>query len=310
MTKNSNKFNLIVVLGPTATGKTSFAAHLANAINSEIISADSRQVYRHMNLGTGKDYSDYIVNGKIIPCHLIDIREPGTKYNIFEYQNDFFQVYKNLINKGITPILCGGTGLYIESIVKQYKLIAVPVNEKLRAKLSDKTLEELEQILSNYKILHNRTDTDTLKRALRAIEIEEYYKSHPDLSQNFPEIKPVYIGISTDRETRRQNITERLHKRIANGMIEEVKFLLQKNISPDDLIYYGLEYKYITLHLVGKLSYEEMVKKLNAAIHQFAKRQMTWFRKMEREDCNIHWIDTREKMEIKLATALSILGRA
>lgn len=296
------------MLGPTACGKTRFAAELAAILNTEIISADSRQVYRRMDLGTGKDYGDYIVKDHQIPYHLIDIHEPGYKYNVYEYQQDFFNAFRKIREKSMIPILCGGTGMYIEAVTKGYKLISVPVNEPLRKKLENKTLEELEILLNGYKKLHNKTDTDTKKRAIRAIEIEEYYVSHPEHNQNLPSINPLYIGISCERGIRRRNITERLHQRLENGMIEEVKQLLEEGISPDDLIYYGLEYKYITHYLTGILNYNEMVQKLNVSIHQFAKRQMTWFRKMEREGIKIFWLNGKDPMPDKLNAALQYLN--
>jgi tRNA dimethylallyltransferase len=288
---NPNNYNLLIILGPTASGKTRFAASLARHIDGEIISADSRQVYKQMNLGTGKDYDDYTVDGAQIPYHLIDLFEPGYKYNVYEYQKDFLKVFKLILQQGKFPVLCGGTGMYIEAVTKGYKLIAVPVNPGLREKLKDKSLPELEEILSRYKRLHNKTDSDTVKRAIRAIEIEEYYKSNPVNSPEMPVIKPLFIGIDIDRETRRVRITERLQKRLKSGMIEEVENLLKSGIGEDDLIYYGLEYKYITLYLSGKIDYKQMYEQLNIAIHQFAKRQMTWFRKMEREGTLIHWLD-------------------
>ena len=300
-------YNLIVVLGPTATGKTSFAAHLANRINGEIISADSRQVYRRMTIGTGKDYNDYKLGDWQVPVHLIDIHEPGYKYNVFEYQTDFFKVFDNLLQQGKMPVLCGGTGLYIEAVTKHYRLISVPVNNTLREKLKGKSLTELGNILASYKTLHNVSDTDTIKRAVRAIEIEEYYQTHPENHAELPEVKPVYLGLAFDREERRNRISTRLLQRLNEGMIEEVKSLLDEGISPNDLIYYGLEYKFITLFLTEQMSYEIMVQKLTIAIHQFAKRQMTWFRKMERNGIRIHWIDGKLSIEEKLCEAQNIL---
>ncbi|MDR0836384.1 MAG: tRNA (adenosine(37)-N6)-dimethylallyltransferase MiaA [Tannerella sp.] len=298
-------YELITILGPTACGKTQFAAALADVLETEIISADSRQVYCRMDAGTGKDLEDYTVNGKKIPYHLIDICEPGTKYNVFEYQHDFFKVYNNLKNKGITPILCGGTGMYIEAVLKGYKLLDVPPNQELRESLKDKTLPELEKILSSCKTLHNKTDVDSVQRAIRAIEIEEYYKTQAPEQTGFKPVNSLIIGLEIDRELRRTRISDRLRKRLEHGMIDEVRALLDSGIKPDDLIYYGLEYKYITLYIIGKLSYSEMVTQLEIAIHQFAKRQMTWFRGMERKGFTIHWIDaTLPTMEkIKLVTA-------
>ena len=280
-------FELIIVLGPTATGKTRFAAELAAEINAEIISADSRQIYKRMNLGTGKDYQDYIIRGTKIPVYLTDIHEPGSKYNVFEYQQDFLTAYRKIKGNNKNCILCGGTGLYIEAVVQGYKLIAVPVNKVLRKELAHKSLAELEKILAGYRKLHNKTDTDTVKRAIRAIEIEEYYQSNPHVETDYPRLKPVYIGLECDREIRRQRITFRLKKRLEEGMIEEVRSLLNEGIPAQDLIYYGLEYKYITLFLTGELDYDTMFTKLNTAIHQYAKRQMTWFRR----DNRINWHD-------------------
>ncbi|HPW70881.1 tRNA (adenosine(37)-N6)-dimethylallyltransferase MiaA [Bacteroides graminisolvens] len=295
-------YDLIAILGPTASGKTSFAATLAYELDTEIISADSRQIYREMDLGTGKDLADYTVNGKQIPYHLIDIAEPGYKYNVFEYQRDFLNAYQSIKQKGRLPVLCGGTGLYLESVLKGYQLIPVPENPELRTRLAGKTLEELTDILSTYKTLHNSTDVDTAKRAIRAIEIEEYYATHDLSAREFPSINSLIIGVDIDRELRREKITKRLRQRLDEGMVEEVRQLLNKGIQPEDLIYYGLEYKYLTLYVTGEISFEEMFKQLEIAIHQFAKRQMTWFRGMERKGFKIHWIQasmpTDEKIEL------------
>ena len=295
------KFDLITILGPTASGKTPLAAALADKLDTEIISADSRQVYRRMDLGTGKDLADYTVNGKRIPFHLIDIVEPGTKYNVFEYQRDFLNAYKDITARGKLPILCGGTGMYLESILKGYRLLPVPENPELRKNLEGKSLEELTQILSTYKTLHNSTDVDTAKRAIRAIEIEEYYKHQPIDEREFPTLNSLIIGVDIDRDLRREKITRRLIQRLEEGMIEEVKGLLAEGIAPEDLIYYGLEYKYLTLHAIGQLTFDEMFVQLETAIHQFAKRQMTWFRGMERRGFTIEWLDatlpTEEKVE-------------
>lgn len=260
-----------------------------------------------MDLGTGKDYDDYLVNGKQIPYHLIDIHEPGYKYNVYEYQQDFIKVYESILERGKSPILCGGTGMYIEAVTKGYKLIAVPVNPELRASLENKSLQELESILSGFKRLHNQSDTDTVKRAIRAIEIETYYADHPEINLDYPEIKPVYLGLRCDREIRRERISRRLKARLQEGMVEEVQTLLDKGISPEDLIYYGLEYKFLTQYLTGELSFEEMSERLKTAIHQFAKRQMTWFRKMERQGMLIHWIDSELVMDERLRQAMSYL---
>jgi tRNA dimethylallyltransferase len=290
-------YNLIVILGPTASGKTKFAAGLADKIDGEIISADSRQVYKDMNLGTGKDYDDYIINGKQVPCHLIDLYAPGYKCNVYEYQKEFIKAFESITQRNKFPVLCGGTGLYIEAVTKRFKLIAVPVNTLLREQLLNKSLPELEQHLSTYKKLHNKSDTDTVKRAIRAIEIEEFYRNNPADEIELPEIKSLFIGVDIDRDTRRSRISERLEKRLKNGMIDEVENLIKSGINPDDLIYYGLEYKYLTLYLTGKLEYKPMCEQLNTAIHQFAKRQMTWFRKMEREGTKINWLSSNLTIE-------------
>ncbi len=299
---------LITILGPTASGKTPFAAALAARLDTEIISADSRQIYRGMTIGTGKDLDDYVVNGKKIPYHLIDICEPGYKYNVFEYQHDFFKAFNEIRERGKLPILCGGTGLYIESVLKAYRLLDVPQNQELRERLKDKTLPELETILRSYKKLHNTTDLDTAQRAVRAIEIEEYYLSHDPRKNDYEPVNSLIIGISIDRELRRQKITSRLKKRLEEGMVEEVQSLLDSGISPDDLIYYGLEYKFLTQYITGQLSYKEMFEQLEIAIHQFAKRQMTWFRGMKRRGFQIHWIDASLPMEEKIELVCQLIG--
>ncbi|GHV55698.1 tRNA dimethylallyltransferase 2 [Bacteroidia bacterium] len=281
---------LITILGPTASGKTAFAATLANELDTEIISADSRQVYRGMTIGTGKDLIDYVVNGKSIPYHLIDICDPGEKYNVFRYQHDFHTVFEAIRSKGKTPVLCGGTGLYIEAVLKGYQLLDVPENPELRLRLKDKSLPELEAMLKFYKKLHNKTDVDTPQRAVRAIEIEEYYLTQKPEQRDYAPINSLIIGIDIDREIRRNKISARLKKRLDEGMIDEIRGLLQAGLSPEDLIYYGLEYKYVTLYVTGQLSYTEMFVQLEIAIHQFAKRQMTWFRGMEKRGLTIRWI--------------------
>lgn len=276
------KYDLIAVVGPTASGKTSLAVALAKELGTEIISADSRQVYRRMDLGTGKDLSDYHVEGdRYIPYHLIDIVEPGTKYNVFEYQQDFMKVYEDMKSRELLPVLCGGTGMYVEAILKGFNLIPVPENKALREQLSDKTLQELAEILSSYKNLHNVTDLDTTKRAIRAIEIEEYKRTHQVEERPFPKLNALVVGIDVDRDTRRERITRRLKQRLEDGMLDEIRGLLAEGIPADDLIYYGLEYKFLTQYIIGELSYDDMFRKLEIAIHQFAKRQMTWFRGME-----------------------------
>ena len=294
-------YELITILGPTASGKTGFAAALAFELEAEIISADSRQVYRGMTLGTGKDLKEYAVNGKSIAYHLIDICNPGEKYNIFEFQRDFHKVFTSLKAKKKLPILCGGSGLYIESVLKGYKLLDVPENRELRESLNGKTLNELEKILRSYKKLHNKTEVDSVQRAIRAIEIEEFYlKQKPD-QREYESIDSLIIGVDIDRDLRREKISRRLKSRLEEGMSEEVKGLLESGISSEDLIYYGLEYKYLTLYIIGKLTYKEMFDQLEIAIHQFAKRQMTWFRGMERRGLTIHWLKTEMPLEEKIA---------
>lgn len=286
-----NQYDLITIIGPTASGKTSFACKLAYDMHTEIISGDSRQVYRGMDIGTGKDLADYFVNNTPIPYHLIDIHDAGYKYNIYEYQHDFYKAYTSIKQEGKTPVLCGGSGLYIESVLRGYNLINVPENKELRKNFENKSLDELTQILSTYKNLHNTTDIDTAQRAIRAIEIEEYKSNYNPDCNEFPPLNSLIIGVDIDREIRRKRISKRLKIRLEEGMIDEVKNLLDNGITPDDLIYYGLEYKYLTLYVQGKLSYDEMFSQLEIAIHQFAKRQMTWFRGMEKRGLSINWID-------------------
>ncbi len=300
---------MITILGPTASGKTPVAAHLAAEIGGEIISADSRQVYRRMDIGTGKDLADY---GKV-PYHLIDICEPGTKYNLFEYQQDFFDAYQDIQRRGAVPILCGGTGLYIEAVLKGYKLSPVPQNPVLRSSLEGKSLDELTKMLVELKArngshMHNKTDVDSCQRAIRAIEIETYNLEHPMPRRELPPVESLIVGIDIDRELRRQKITRRLKARLDEGMIDEVKRLLDEGIPAEDLIYYGLEYKFVTEYLTGKSSYDEMFQRLEIAIHQFAKRQMTWFRGMERRGFKINWIDATLPMENKVVTIIQLIN--
>lgn len=282
--------DFLTILGPTASGKTGIAVELADRLDAEIISADSRQVYRRMDIGTGKDLEEYVRGNKQIPCHLVDIVEPGTKYNIFEYQRDFLAAYNDIKSRGKRVIVCGGSGLYLESILRSYRLSPVPQNPELRTRLKGKSLAELTEILSHYKTLHNTTDVDSAQRAIRAIEIAEYYVRQPLEDRPFPEMESFNIGIDVSREVRRERITARLRKRLDSGMIEEIEGLLREGIPADDLIYYGLEYKYVTLYVIGKLTKEELFSQLEIAIHQFAKRQMTWFRGMERRGIKIHWM--------------------
>ena len=301
-------YDLITILGPTASGKTPLAAALADRLGTEIISGDSRQVYRRMDLGTGKDLVDYVVDGHPVPYHLIDIVEPGYKYNVFEYQRDFLKAYEEITDKGKLPILCGGTGMYIESVLKGYRLLPVPENLELRASLEGKSLEELTDILKRYKKLHNSTDVDTAKRAIRAIEIEEYYKQQPPEYREFPSLKSLIIGVDIDRELRREKITRRLKQRLDEGMVEEVRGLLAEGIPAENLIYYGLEYKFLTQYAIGELTYEEMFQQLETAIHQFAKRQMTWFRGMERRGFTIHWLDATLPMKEKVELIINLIN--
>ena len=296
---------LITILGPTASGKTSLAAALAAEVGGEIISADSRQVYRRMDIGTGKDLADYVVNGRAIRYHLIDICEPGTKYNLFQYQQDFLRAYEDIMARGQQPILCGGTGLYIESVLKGYALSPVPQNPELRAQLAGKSLAELTEMLVDLKRqtgsnMHNRTDVDTAQRAIRAIEIEQYNLQCPTAERQFPQLPYVIVGVDIDREERRRKISQRLRQRLDQGMADEVRSLLASGVAAEDLMYYGLEYKYVTEYVVGTTTFDEMFARLEIAIHQFAKRQMTWFRGMERRGFTIHWIDAMLPMEDKL----------
>jgi len=301
------EYDIVVITGPTATGKTRLAATVAARLGSEVISADSRQVYRGMDVGTGKDLADYIVDGLKVPCHLIDIVDAGYRYNVYEFQHDFIRVYNDMRQRSLIPVVCGGSGMYVDSIVSGYRLTQVPVNEALRLTLAGRSLEELTSILSGYKRLHNKTDIDTVKRAVRAIEIGEYYLSRPEDPEPFPVIRPLVVAILFDRNIRRDRISRRLKERLNGGMIEEVQRLLDGGIRPDDLIYYGLEYKYVTLYLLNSMSYGEMYQKLETEIHRFAKRQMTWFRGMERRGIEIRWIDgmmeDTEKVEVILRWA-------
>ena len=308
---------MITILGPTASGKTPLAAALAQQIGGEIISADSRQVYRRMDIGTGKDLADYTITNNrepiTIPYHLIDICEPGTKYNLFQYQQDFFDAYQDIRSRGVVPILCGGTGLYIEAVLKGYKLSPVPQNPELRARLEGKTLDELTQMLvelkaQNNSTMHNKTDVDSCQRAIRAIEIETYNLEHPVPRRELPPVESLIIGVNIDREARREKITRRLKARLEEGMIDEVRGLLAEGIPAEDLIYYGLEYKFVTEYIVGKTTYDEMFTRLEIAIHQFAKRQMTWFRGMERRGFKIHWIDALQPMDEKVKQIMGLLA--
>jgi tRNA dimethylallyltransferase len=306
--QQSGKPKLIVVTGPTATGKTAFASELAARVNGEIISADSRQVYRGMNLATGKDYNDYIVEGRHIPFHLVDIVDPGYEYSVYEFQHDFLKAFRDIEKRGKTTVLCGGTGLYIESVLKGYKLLNVPENKDLRSILRSLTDHDLEVMLMTFKKPHNVTDVLDRKRLIRAIEIQVFMQGQPDQETSFPQYEPVIFGIRFTREQIRKRITERLQNRLASGMAEEVTALLEKGLTPGQLKFYGLEYRYLTQYVTGELSYDEMFRLLNTAIHQFAKRQMTWFRKMERKGLKIHWIDGELERTEQLKIAVEILG--
>lgn len=302
-----NNYELITIIGPTASGKTAFAAALAARLDTEIISGDSRQVYRSMDIGTGKDLADYVVDGKQIPYHLIDICNPGDKYNVFEYQHDFHKAFEEIRKKGKLPILCGGTGMYIESVLRGFKLLDVPQNPALRESLKGKSLAELEQILASYKVLHNKTDVDSAQRAIRAIEIEEFYKTEAPDKREYAPINSLIIGVDIDRELRREKISRRLRARLDEGMVDEVRAILATGVKPEDLIYYGLEYKFLTLYIIGQLTYDEMVSQLEIAIHQFAKRQMTWFRGMERRGLHIHWLDATLPTDEKINNVLALI---
>ena len=291
---------MITILGPTASGKTALAANVAYRMNGEVISADSRQVYRNMDIGTGKDYDDYIIEGREVPCHLVDICLAGEKYSVYRYQKDFLAVYNEIAGRQKLPVLCGGTGMYIESVLKGYRLIKVPVNKSLRDNLERKTMDEMKDILEGYRDLHNITDISQRKRLIRAIEIAKYYSDHNIEEEEFPEINSLVAGIKFDRNSRRKRITERLKSRLKGGMIEEVKSLLESGVSAETLIYYGLEYKFITRHIQGELSYDEMFSQLETSIHRFAKRQMTWFRRMEKNGIEIKWLDGYLPLEKKV----------
>jgi tRNA dimethylallyltransferase len=303
------EYDLLIITGPTASGKTSLAVAVAALTGGEIISADSRQVYRGMNLGTGKDYDDYIINGRRIPCHLIDIADPGYKYNVFEYQRDFMKVYAGMKERSVFPVVCGGSGMYADSIISGYKMAEVPPHSDFRQSLEKKSMEELIGILSTYKSLHNKTDTDSKKRVIRAIEIEHFSQNKGRPAIRFPKIQSLIAGILPDRETRRRNISERLRKRLEAGMVDEVRGLIDSGVKPEILIYYGLEYKYITLFLTGKLGFDEMVKELEISIHQFAKRQMTWFRGMERKGIKINWLAGDMPFDVKVERLMLLLGK-
>ncbi len=302
-----NNISLIVITGPTATGKTTLAARVAAHVQGEVISADSRQVYRGMDLGTGKDLDDYVVDGRQIPYHLIDIADPGDEYNVYVFQEDFFKVYEDILKRKKQAILCGGTGLYIEAVLERYRLLKVPENPVLRKQLNTMSMEQMERMLSGMKRLHNITDTTHRERLTRAIEIAHYEQNHPDHHREYPELNPIIFAPLFERSELRRRITARLEERLNKGMVGEVERLLSSGLDPGQLVFYGLEYRYLTMYVCGDISYNEMFKRLNTAIHQFAKRQMTWFRRMEKKGVAIHWIDGRLPVEEKVNTIISRL---
>jgi tRNA dimethylallyltransferase len=309
MQKNKNPYDLIVVTGPTATGKTRLTALLADKMDAEVISADSRQVYKEMDIGTGKDLADYIVNGKMIPVHLVDLVDPGYEFNVFEFQENFIKAFEHIRKREKQAIMCGGTGLYLEAALGKYRLLRVPTNNKLRKQLNEFTQEELVERLSSLKTLHNTTDITDRKRLIRAIEIEEFNQEHQDERNDFPEFSYVIFGVSFPRKVIRERITTRLKHRLENGMLKEVEQLLKSGIKPEQLTFYGLEYRYLTQYVTGEITYNEMFNQLNTAIHQFAKRQMTWFRRMEKNGFRIHWIDGEWEDERKIDFILSTIQR-
>ncbi len=299
--------SLVVITGPTATGKTKLSAKLASRLDGEIISADSRQVYRGMDIGTGKDLGDYVAEGEKIPYHLVDIREPGYEYNVYEFQNDFLQAFEDISDRGKLPILCGGTGLYIEAAISGYRFISVPENKELRKELSDVPMDKLVEMLSSMKKLHNTTDITDRERLVRALEIAIYEIEHNHKDLKYPRVNPILFALHFERAELRRRITERLEKRIEKDMIQEVRELLNSGLDASQLRFYGLEYRFVTDYITGALSYNEMFNKLNTAIHQFAKRQMTWFRRMERKGYTIHWIAGSIPEEDKVQTVFSFI---
>lgn len=301
MAKNNQSTPVMVtILGPTATGKTRLAALVAARLDGEVISADSRQVYRGMNIGTGKDYDDYLVEGILVPFHLVDMAEPGYEYSVFEFRQDFLKAYDDITKRGKTPVLCGGTGLYLESVLLGYELKNVPENAELRAELSKMSLNDLTELLHSIRKTHNTTDLTDRQRTIRAIEIAEFEKLNPDPGEPFPEINHLIFGIHFERNVIRQRITERLKRRLDIGMVDEVRNLLDSGMKPEQLTFYGLEYRYLTDFITGKITFDKMFQLLNTAIHQFAKRQTTWFRRMEKKGVNINWIEGELPIEEKI----------
>lgn len=306
---NDTKPHIAVILGPTATGKTRLAALLANTINGEVISADSRQVYRGMDWGTGKDYEDYSVDDTTVPYHLIDICDAGEKYNVFRYQQDFVKAFADISSREKRTVVCGGTGMYLEAALKGFELVNVPPDEAFRRDCETRSFEDMADELRSYKSLHNNTDLETRKRLVRALEIERYMQANKMDNYVYPEFDFTIIGVDVDRELRRTRITDRLKQRVDSGLVAEVEQLIAQGVSPETLIYYGLEYKFVTLYVTGIIEYNEMLAQLTIAIHQFAKRQMTWFRGMERRGFAIHWLDGSKEPDERLAEATEILGR-
>jgi len=301
--------NLITILGVTATGKTKLAVELASMVNGEIISGDSRQVYKDMNMGTGKDIEEYSFNGISIPYHLIDIVNPGYEYNVYEFYRDFHNAYDDIVSREKMPIMCGGSGLYLDAIISEYKFNKVPINEFLRKNLGEFSDEELSKKLESFGPLHNVSDTSDRHRMIRAIEIAEFERKNTQIEEKRKPINSINFGIRFDRDTIRRRITDRLNDRLENGMIEEVKNLLESGLTPDQLIFYGLEYKYLTMYITGQMEYDEMYSRLNTAIHQYAKKQMTWYRKMERKGVKIHWIDGKINLDNKITVVLGMLRK-
>ncbi|MEE4259059.1 MAG: tRNA (adenosine(37)-N6)-dimethylallyltransferase MiaA [Bacteroidales bacterium] len=299
--------HLITILGATATGKTRLAVELASLIDGEIISADSRQVYKGMDIGTGKDIEEYTFDGKTVPYHLIDIVEPGYEFNVFEFHREFHVAYKDVVSRGKMPVMCGGSGMYLDAVISGYKFNKVPLNEFLRKNLEDLSDDELVKKLKSYGPLHNITDISDRHRLVRAIEIAEFEKKNEALPNELPTIHSLNFGIRFERETIRRRVTERLEYRLENGLIEEVRDLLDGGLKAEQLMFYGLEYKYVTLLITGQMEYDEMFTLLNTAIHQYAKKQMTWYRKMEKKGVKIHWIDGNINLDNKIAVVLGIL---
>ncbi|NVO02509.1 MAG: tRNA (adenosine(37)-N6)-dimethylallyltransferase MiaA [Bacteroidetes bacterium] len=300
---------LITILGPTATGKTKLATQIALNLKGEIISADSRQVYRGMDIGTGKDLKEYRIENTNIPYHLIDIVDAGYEYNVFEFQRDFRKAYQEITERGNTPILCGGTGMYLEAALSDEDIVEVPQNIELRETLKNKNIKELKNILTSIKNIHNSTDTIDLNRVIRAIEIATHKVDFPELYQKSKPIETTIIGVNVERFLIRRKITERLTHRLKNGMIEEVQALLDKGLKPEQIKFYGLEYKFVTQYILGEINREKLSIFLNTAIHQFAKRQMTWFRRMEKNGAKINWIDGNLNEEEKIKITMDIIAK-